>query len=300
MSNASLFAQFPGQGSQKIGMGVALFEKYPLAQEYYKIAESKLGFSLYDICKDGPIEKLTMTEIAQPAILTVSAIVFELVKGKFDIKAGAGHSLGEYSALVAAGAISYEDAVLVVHKRGKYMQNAVPAGTGKMVAVLGKDLSELETALSNIEGVAEIANINAPGQIVVSGDVKGVDNFVKALGTAKVIELPVSAPFHCSLMKEAEVSLAEDLKALKINKPNFPIISNFTAEPTTDPEVIRENLIKQVCGRVRWVETIEKAKNLYGISEAIEFGFGNTLTGMLKRIDKSVKGINIEDPASVG
>ena len=200
----NIFAMFPGQGSQKIGMGSGLISTFPKANEFFEIAESQLGFSLKQLCLEGPIERLTMTENAQPAILTVSTIAYAALQASHDVKPviAAGHSLGEYSALVAAKAISFSDAVLLVHKRGRYMQEAVPVGTGKMVAVLGKEIADIEDVLAKVgDGVAEIANINAPGQIVVSGDVAGVSAFVAGLGKARVIELPVSAPFHSSLMK---------------------------------------------------------------------------------------------------
>lgn len=302
---ANIFALFPGQGSQKVGMGRQLFEQYDLAKQLFHQADEALGFSLSQTCFEGPADKLTLTEIAQPAILTVSTICFRLAQasGQADshtIVAAAGHSLGEYSALVAADAISFEDAVRLVNKRGRYMQEAVPVGTGRMVAVLGKDVTELQAAIdaSNFE-VAQIANINAPGQIVVAGSVAGVASFIEKLGAAKIIDLPVSAPFHCSLMKPAEERLRVDLAAIKINTPKFPVYQNYTASGTSDPETIRENLAMQVCGRVRWVECVENALKEKSPEAVWEYGAGNVLTGLVKRINSSVARVNIDSPEAL-
>jgi len=301
----NIFALFPGQGSQKVGMGRQLFEQYDLAREIFAQADSALGFSLSMICFEGPADKLTLTEITQPAILTVSTICFRLAQKQThaasqSIVAAAGHSLGEYSALVAAESITFEDAVRLVNKRGRYMQEAVPVGTGRMVAVLGKEVSELQSAIdaSGVE-VAEIANINAPGQIVVAGSVAGVAGFVEKLGAAKVIDLPVSAPFHCSLMKPAEERLRKDLASIEFKAPKFPVYQNFTASFSTDPETIRENLALQVCGRVRWVECVENAVREKSPTAAWEYGAGNVLTGLVKRINPNVSRVNIDSPESL-
>jgi [acyl-carrier-protein] S-malonyltransferase len=301
----NIFALFPGQGSQKVGMGRQLFEQYDLAREIFAQADSALGFSLSTICFEGPADKLTLTEITQPAILTVSTICFRLAQKQThaasqSIVAAAGHSLGEYSALVAAESITFEDAVRLVNKRGRYMQEAVPVGTGRMVAVLGKEVSELQSAIdaSGVE-VAEIANINAPGQIVVAGSVAGVAGFVEKLGAAKVIDLPVSAPFHCSLMKPAEERLRKDLASIEFKAPKFPVYQNFTASFSTDPETIRENLALQVCGRVRWVECVENAVREKSPTAAWEYGAGNVLTGLVKRINPNVSRVNIDSPESL-
>lgn len=303
MSN--IFALFPGQGSQKVGMGKELFEAYPLAKDIFTKADKALGFELSKVCFEGPTEKLTLTEIAQPAILTVSTICFQLSQASaqgaaHSIIAAAGHSLGEYSALVAAEAISFEDAVRLVNKRGKYMQEAVPVGSGKMVAVLGKEVSEIEAALAQVQGeIAQIANINAPGQIVVAGSVAGVQKFVEALGTAKVIELTVSAPFHCDLMKPAEEKLRVDLAAIEIRKPKFKVYQNFTAQASDDPDTIRENLALQVCGRVRWVECVENVVKDTNPAAVWEYGAGNVLTGLVKRINSAITRVNVDSPAAL-
>lgn len=302
---ANIFALFPGQGSQKVGMGRQLFERYDIAKELFAKADEALGFSLSQTCFEGPADKLTLTEITQPAILTVSTICFRLAQAQpqastHTIVAAAGHSLGEYSALVAADAITFEDAVRLVNKRGRYMQEAVPVGTGRMVAVLGKDVSELQAAIdASGVAVAEIANINAPGQIVVAGSVAGVAAFVEKLGPAKVIDLPVSAPFHCCLMKPAEERLRVDLAGITINKPKFPVYQNYTASFTNDPEEIRENLALQVCGRVRWVECVENVMKEKAPDAVWEYGAGNVLTGLVKRINSAVPRVNIDSPESL-
>ncbi len=297
--NKRIFALFPGQGSQRVGMGKDIYENSDLAKEIFSQADQAIGFPLSEICFNGPEEQLMRTAITQPAILTVSTICFRLAQSvaadKLNICAAAGHSLGEYSALVAAEAIAFSDAVQLVHKRGAYMQEAVPRGQGKMVAVLGKELEEIELALSKVtSGVAQAANINAPGQIVIAGDVSGVDQFIAALGSGKVKELPVSAPFHCALMKPAADNLKKDLSCLQINRTKFPVYANFSAAVVNEPEAIRLSLESQVCGRVRWIECTQNAIRDASPSVAIEFGFGSTLAGLLKRIDKSLGCINFD------
>lgn len=297
MDNVSTFALFPGQGAQSVGMGKSFFDSLPTAQERFQEADDTLSIKLSQICFEGPMERLTQTEITQPALLTVSVIAFEAWRAQnpdTDIRVGAGHSLGEYSALVASGALAFRDAVMLVHNRGKFMQGAVKEGEGSMIAVLGKELSEIEAAITDCgETTVQIANINAPGQVVLAGRAEDVTNFCEQHSGWKIRELQVSAPFHCSLMKPAEEQLAPLLEEVAIQAPRFPIVQNVTATLTDDPATIRKNLVSQVCGSVRWVECIETAVRECHVTEAIEFGSGKVLTGLMKRINKSLATRNV-------
>ncbi len=287
---AKVLGLFPGQGSQKVGMGKELFEQSSVARSIFGAADEALGFKLSDLCFNGPAEALTATEHAQPAILTVSTICYRLAADTgLSLAAAAGHSLGEYSALVAAGALRFEDAVVLVNKRGKYMQSAVPVGHGKMVAVIGKETAEIEAAIATVQGgVVQIANINSPGQIVVAGDAAAVDAFKGAMGDARMTDLAVSAPFHCALMQPAADQLAVDVDRCEIKSAAFPVYANFTAHAVRSPDEIRAALKAQVCGRVRWIECMENAIKTEGIEKAVEFGAGAVLSGLLKRINGAI------------
>jgi len=297
MENASIFALFPGQGAQTVGMGKSFFENSPHAKERFQEADDALSMKLSTVCFEGPIEQLTKTEITQPALLTVSVIAYEAWRQKnpdIQIKVAAGHSLGEYSALVASGAISFRDALLLVHNRGKFMQGAVKEGEGSMIAVLGKELSEIKAAITDCAGTTvQMANINAPGQVVLAGTAGDIEIFCEKNPAWKIKKLQVSAPFHCSLMKPAEEQLAPLLAEVELHTPQFPIVQNVSAALTEDPKIIRENLVKQVCGSVRWVECVESAIQLCGVTNSVEFGSGKVLTGLMRRINKTVQTMNI-------
>lgn len=300
---SNILALFPGQGSQKVGMGQD-FASTELGRHYFDLADRTLGFSLSTLCFNGPIEELTLTPIAQPAILTVSTICYETFWSKTGGKelpaVAAGHSLGEYSALVAARAISFEDGVDLVHKRGRYMQEAVGKGAGAMLAVLGKEVEEIEGSIAKTtSGVVEIANINAPGQVVVAGEAAAVNELRELMPGTKFVELAVSAPFHTTLMAPAREKLKGDLAAVTIKQPAFPVIANYSAEVVREPEKIRESLALQVCGRVRWVESMQNAVNNFHPNAAIEFGSGAVLSGMLKRIDSGISRKNADSVQNI-
>ena len=297
-------AVFPGQGSQKVGMGAALLQSSPLARQLFERADRALGFSLSEICLKGPAEQLTATQIAQPAILTVSTICYQIARthGRFAEPAvAAGHSLGEYSALVAAQALEFEEALVLVHKRGSYMQGSVALGAGKMSAVIGMEVAALEEKIAQIEsGVVEIANVNAPGQIVVSGAAAAIDALTAILSGVRVLPLNVSAPFHCSLMKPAAERLKNDLANAKFSRARFPVIANFSASSVVEPEQIRQALYDQVCGRVRWVESINTAIAQFGVGACAEFGEGAILSGMVKRIAPTLERSTFGTPQELG
>lgn len=292
-------ALFPGQGSQSVGMGKALFDTSDKARELFAVADEALGYSLSKLCFEGPLEELTLTQNAQPAILTASVAAFN--ERSITPAAAAGHSLGEYSALVCAGALTFSDAVRLVHKRGQYMQEAVEPGKGKMIAVLGPTPQQIKDAISTVTvGVCEIANLNCPGQTVCAGDVAGIDALTAALSGAKVVPLNVSAPFHCSLMKPAADKLALDLDQVTIVPPRFPVYANYTARPVTTPEEIREALKSQVCGAVRWTESMENALSDTEATAVVEYGAGRVLANLMKRINSGVARHEASDPESIG
>jgi [acyl-carrier-protein] S-malonyltransferase len=305
-----IFAVFPGQGSQKPGMGYELYKKYDSVKNLFQLADDILGFKISKLCFEGPLEELTFSDKAQPAILLVSTASYNLYKllnserieknsPHFITAAAAGHSLGEFSALVAAGALRFEDAIMLVHKRGQFMQECIPLykgekDKGKMIAVLGKEVADIEAiirdmSLPNTDAVVEIANINAPGQIVVSGNTVGMKKFISMIEGLKFVELNVSAPFHSTLMKEASDKFAEEIDNIELKKPEFPIFANVSGTPLTDPDVIREALKAQVCSRVRWVECVQNYFQQYDKNNVIvEFGYGSILSGLAKRICKDM------------
>jgi len=299
---------FPGQGSQAPGMGKDLAEKFAVARQVFEEADDALGFAISRLCFDGPAEDLQLTENTQPAILTVSVAAFRamLAAGIEAPAFVAGHSLGEYSALVAADALSLSDAVRTVRARGRYMQEAVPVGTGAMAAVIGGELSDIERICAEASAnalngqVCSIANLNAPNQAVIAGTAEAVDRAVELLsGVArKVIKLKVSAPFHCALMKPAQDRLATDLERLSFNQPAMPVVTNVDARATTAPDELRDALVRQVSAPVRWVESMQLLIK-QGVDTFVEAGPGKVLSGLMRQISRDVKTLNVEDAASL-
>jgi len=289
-------------------MGKELFEKFPVARQVFEEADEALGFPISRLCFEGPAEALQLTENTQPAILTVSVAAFRALKaaGTSAPAFVAGHSLGEYSALVAAGALSLSDAVRTVRARGRYMQEAVPVGTGAMAAVIGGELSAIEKACEAasthvIDGqVCSVANLNSPNQVVIAGNTEAVDRAIEALqGVAKrVMKLNVSAPFHCALMKPAQDRLAADLATLQFSEPAMPVITNVDAAATSVPEELRDALVRQVSAPVRWSESMQLLMQ-QGVDTFVEVGPGKVLTGLARQINRDAKTLNVEDAASL-
>ena len=295
---------FPGQGSQAVGMGIELAALYPVARQTFDEADSALGYKLSQLCFEGPEEKLRLTEITQPAILTMSVAAQRVLREKgVSPKFVAGHSLGEYSAHVAAGSLDFADAVRTVRSRGKYMQEAVPVGQGAMAAVLGMPLAEVERICKQAaqDDICSPANINSPEQIVISGSKPAVERaaeLAKAGGAKRAIMLPVSAPFHCALMQPAQDRLGKDLQDLTFHRPQLPLVKNVDGELTQDSEVARQALVSQVTGAVQWVKTMQTLIAL-GVELFIEVGPGKVLCGLLRQIDRSKQFSNVEDEGSL-
>ena len=300
---------FPGQGSQAIGMGKDLAEAFGAAREVFEEVDEALGQNLFRLMQEGPEDALTLTENAQPALMAVSlatARVLESESGKPLSELAqfvAGHSLGEYSALAAAGAFHLSDAARLLRLRGQSMQAAVPVGEGAMAAVLGLDLETAEAVVAEAAGddVCAAANDNAPGQVVLSGAAAAIDRAVglaKEKGAKRAVLLPVSAPFHCALMQPAADAMAEALANTEIMAPSLPVVANVTAEMVTAPDLIRDLLVRQVCGRVRWRESVLYLKT-QDVDTLLEVGAGKVLTGLTRRIDKEMSGTAINTPADV-
>lgn len=295
---------FPGQGAQAVGMGKDVYEALPQSRAVFEKGDEVLGFPLSKLIFEGPESELKQTVNTQPALVTASVAYLEALR---DLGVTpdyvAGHSLGEYSALVAAGVLSYEDAVRLVRLRGQFMEEAVPGGQGAMAATLGADraaLSELCRSISEAGNSVELANVNCPGQIVVSGTVAGVNEVVqrvKEAGGKRAIPLEVSGPFHSSLMKEAAEQLAAELQKVTFNAPVMPVIVNVTATPVTDPEEIRNLLVAQVFSPVLWQDSVEWLI-ADGVDTFVEIGSGSVLAGLIRKIDKNVKLVNINSLGS--
>ena len=295
---------FPGQGSQAPGMGKDLADKFAVARQVFEEADDALDFAISRLCFEGPAEDLQLTENTQPAILTTSVAAFRVARetGLPAPSFVAGHSLGEYSALVAAGVLSLSDAVRTVRARGQYMQEAVPVGTGAMGAVIGGELSAIEAACAEARGdqICSVANSNSPNQVVIAGNTEAVDRAIELLkGVAKrVVKLNVSAPCHCALMNPAQEKLAPHLERLTFNQPQMPVVTNVDARATTAPDELRGALLRQVSSPVRWLESMQLllAKD---VGTFIEVGPGKVLSGLMRQTNRDVKCLNVEDAASL-
>lgn len=296
---------FPGQGAQAVGMGKDVYESHEGARKVFESADAALGFKLTDIIFGGPEETLKQTAYTQPALLTTSLALYEAFREK-GIRPDfvAGHSLGEYSALAAAGVLSFEDAVRTVRARGELMEQAVPGGKGAMAAVLGAErnaLAELCRGISERVGAVELANVNCPGQIVVSGTKEGVQAVVdsgKEIGAKRVIPLEVSGPFHSSLMKPAAEKLAGVLAGLDMKAASVPVVANVTAQPVSEPEKIRELLVEQVYSPVLWEDTVAWLIS-QGVDTFVEIGSGSVLAGLIKKVDKTVKVVSLNSKEAI-
>ena len=305
MSAPTLAFLFPGQGSQKVGMGRALHEAEPAARAVFAEADAALGTSLSRLCFEGPEEQLTLTANAQPAILTVSIAALRVLEARTSFRPGvvAGHSLGEYSALVAAGALRFADAVRLVHLRGKFMQEAVPPGVGAMAAILGLAAAAVAAVCQESAGgeVVSPANLNGGGQVVIAGHKSAVERAcvaAKARGAKRAVPLAVSAPFHCALMQPAEDKLAAELARVEIAAPRIPVVTNVEAAPNQDPARARALLARQVTAPVRWEESVQRLGAM-GVRRAIELGAGNVLGGLVRRIAPEMVVDSAGDPEAI-
>jgi [acyl-carrier-protein] S-malonyltransferase len=295
---------FPGQGSQAVGMGQALAQAFPEAKAVFDQADAALGMSLSRLCFEGPESELVLTRNTQPAILTVSVAAHAVYAARAPAADFvAGHSLGEYSALVAARSLSLADAVRAVQARGTFMQEAVPAGTGAMAAVLGMEPEAVARVCAEAASgeVVSAANFNSPEQTVIAGAAAAVERasaLLKTSGAKRVVPLPVSAPFHCALMEPVKARLAEVLARCTVAPPAIPVVTNVEARPNQDPARVVPLLLEQVTSPVRWVETIGWLREA-GVTRMVELGPGRVLSGLVKRIARDVEVLNVEDPASL-
>lgn len=295
---------FPGQGAQVVGMGKDFYDSYDLAKKRFAEADEALGYSISKLCFEGPADQLQLTEHTQPAILTVAVIASELLRAEgIEPEIAAGHSLGEYAALVAAGVLSFQDAVLLVHKRGAYMQEAVPVGEGAMAAVIGLDDETIISVCAEASsvGAVQAVNFNCPGQTVIAGTAKGVETAVQHLqekGAKKAVILPVSAPFHSTLMEPAAKKLAAELDKVQLRDAAFPVVSNYTGSLQRTAAEIKANLIAQADHPVRWIACVNTMRD-FGADTYVECGPGKTLAGFNKRIDKALKSLNVENVESL-
>ena len=292
---------FPGQGSQAVGMGYEFYNNFNLVKKIFKQADDKLNFGISKIILEGPSDKLLLTENTQPAILTVSYAIFSVLKKEFNFnfdstKFFAGHSLGEYSALVCSESLNFEDALYLLFERGKSMQEAVPVGKGSMIAVLGLSIDEVKDLIkkNTVGGICEIANDNANGQTILSGDIDSINSLKLILkeNKKKFIPLNVSAPFHCSLMKSAATIMHDKINSVNFKKPSFDVVCNVTSKPENNPENIKRLLVEQICSTVRWRESIINMSK-ENVSNFVEIGPGKVLSGMVRRTVKNINCFSI-------
>ena len=296
---------FPGQGSQKVGMLKDLYEAYPIVRERFAQADEALGYSISQLCFEGPDTELVKTANTQPAILTASVACYEILKEKgFTPDIVGGHSLGEYSALVAAGVLDFKDAVYVVHKRGEYMQEAVPLGEGAMAAILALSREEVVCICAEVNdtvGSVQAVNFNCPGQIVIAGATKAVEvaaEKMKEAGAKRAVMLPVSAPFHSRLMEPAAKRLQEELNKIEVKNAQIPVVANITGEILTDGATIKAALVKQAAAPVLWEDCVATMVD-FGVTRFVEVGPGKVLTGFTKKINKAMELANVEDESSL-
>ena len=292
---------FPGQGSQIVGMGSEFYNNFEIVKKIYKEADDKLNYKISKVILEGPEDKLKLTQNTQPAILTVSYAIFSVLKKEYDFnfdttKFFAGHSLGEYSALVCSESLEFNDALFLLFERGKSMQEAVPIGKGSMIAVLGSKIEELNNLIKELKtkGVCEIANDNSEGQTIVSGDIESINSLQNLLkeNKKKFIPLNVSAPFHCSLMNPAATKMKDKIYSTVFKKPIIDIVCNVTSQPENDPENIKKLLVDQICSTVRWRESIIYMSK-ENVTDFIEIGPGKVLSGMVKRTVKNINCFSI-------
>ena len=299
--NKNIAFLFPGQGAQEVGMGQDFIENFNIAKEIKDKADKELNFDLSSIYLNGPKKDLDHTTNTQPAIFTVSMMADKLLRSEgIEPVMTAGHSLGEYSALTSAGVFSFENAVKLVRKRGKFMNNALPAGKGGMAAIIKLDVEKIEEICKKVDGICEIANYNSPLQIVISGEkdaVKEAVELAKDAGALKAVELDVSGPFHSSLMKDARDKLAAEINNLNLSNPNIPVVTNVSADFAENLSDIKEQLLAQLTSSVRWEESMKTMIDA-GVDCFVEVGPGNILKGLMKRIDRSVEVYNVYDKDS--
>ena len=300
---------FPGQGSQRVGMGKALHDAFPAAREVFQEVDDALDLNLSRIVFQGPAETLTLTENAQPALMAASMAVVRVLRAEAGLEPAAlaafvaGHSLGEYSALAAAGSLRLADAARLLRRRGQAMQDAVPVGEGAMIAVLGLDLEDMRMIAAGAarDDICEIANDNAPGQTVLSGDAAAIGRAAeaaKARGARRVVPLPVSAPFHCRLLEPAADAMRDALEGVILAAPDPPVVANVTAAPVRDPNAIRCLLVEQVTAAVRWRESVLDMKRR-GVDTLVEVGAGRVLSALARRIDRELTGLSLLEPREI-